>query len=178
MNKDNFFIYCLNKMAEDSTWMDALESYLHRPLTEKEKKTISQYWADRYCTGECTLAAFFAFCHGYLINNENNYELQEFWDYCDDHHEWADKYAYEKDVSFEEESDNVNHPAHYNTMQMEVYDIIQMIVEQYSACPSEVHYSLGNVLKYICRAPHKGALVEDLKKAQWYLNKCIERMEE
>lgn len=35
----------------------------------------------------------------------------------------------------------------------------------------------GNIIKYICRWKHKNEL-EDLKKAQWYLNHLIKKVEE
>lgn len=35
----------------------------------------------------------------------------------------------------------------------------------------------GNVIKYILRSNKKGKELEDLKKAQWNLNKLIERLE-
>jgi len=37
-------------------------------------------------------------------------------------------------------------------------------------------YHLGNVVKYITRAEHKGNRKEDLLKAQWYLNRAIEKL--
>lgn len=36
-------------------------------------------------------------------------------------------------------------------------------------------FSLGNCVKYIARCDHKGTRTEDLKKAQWYLQREIER---
>lgn len=39
-------------------------------------------------------------------------------------------------------------------------------------------FNLGNVIKYIWRAPLKGATLEDLKKARWYLNDEIRRLED
>jgi hypothetical protein len=38
-------------------------------------------------------------------------------------------------------------------------------------------FNLGNVIKYVARADHKSAPVEDLKKACWYLMREIERRE-
>jgi len=66
--------------------------------------------------------------------------------------------------------DNVNHPAHYNTGKIEVYDFIE---------DKELNYCRGNVVKYIARAgiKNKETEVEDLKKALWYLNKEIKRLE-
>jgi hypothetical protein len=38
-------------------------------------------------------------------------------------------------------------------------------------------FNLGNVVKYVWRADAKGAPVEDLKKARWYLDDEIRRRE-
>lgn len=66
---------------------------------------------------------------------------------------------------------NVNHPAHYTDGRIEVIDFIE---------DKQLGYHLGNAVKYISRAgkkdPEKTA--EDLKKAVWYLNRYIDRLEE
>ena len=41
-----------------------------------------------------------------------------------------------------------------------------------------VGFLQGNCIKYLSRAAHKGSPVEDFKKAQWYLNKLIETLDE
>jgi len=64
--------------------------------------------------------------------------------------------------------DSVNKPKHYNFSGLEVITVIEAW---------EMNYHLGNVLKYIARAGKKNDLLEDLKKAQWYLNREIERVE-
>jgi hypothetical protein len=64
--------------------------------------------------------------------------------------------------------DNVNHPAHYKTGGIETIDFIEA---------KSLSYNLGNVIKYITRADHKGNRVEDLKKAQWYLNREVSNLE-
>ena len=63
-------------------------------------------------------------------------------------------------------TDNVNHPAHYRTGGIETIDFIEA---------KNLNYHLGNVVKYITRADHKGDRLENLKKAQWYLNREIEK---
>lgn len=63
-------------------------------------------------------------------------------------------------------ADNVNHPAHYKTGGIETIDFIEA---------KNLNYHLGNVVKYITRADHKGDRLENLKKAQWYLNREIEK---
>ena len=62
------------------------------------------------------------------------------------------------------ESDSVNHPAHYKVGGIETIDFIEA---------KSLNYNLGNVVKYITRADHKGNREEDLKKARWYLDREI-----
>jgi hypothetical protein len=62
--------------------------------------------------------------------------------------------------------DAVNHPAHYKTGGIETIDFIEA---------KNLNYHLGNVIKYLTRADHKGDRLENLKKAQWYLNREIEK---
>lgn len=63
-------------------------------------------------------------------------------------------------------SNNVNHPFHYNVGKIEVIDAIEAW---------ELNFSLGNAVKYIARADHKGKPIEDLEKARWYIDREIER---
>ena len=37
------------------------------------------------------------------------------------------------------------------------------------------HFSLGCVVKYLCRSEYKNSTIEDLEKASWYLNREIQR---
>jgi hypothetical protein len=60
--------------------------------------------------------------------------------------------------------DFVNHPPHYTTGGIETIDFIEA---------KQLNYNLGNVVKYITRADHKGNRVEDLRKAKWYLEREI-----
>lgn len=62
--------------------------------------------------------------------------------------------------------DAVNHPEHYTAGGIETIDFIET---------KNLNYRLGNVVKYITRADHKGDRLENLKKAQWYLNREIEK---
>jgi hypothetical protein len=74
---------------------------------------------------------------------------------------------------FEEPSDPVNKPAHYNTKGVEAIKAIEasMSDEEYQG------YLKGNCMKYMWRYKYKGKPVEDLKKAQWYLEKLIASVE-
>ena len=68
----------------------------------------------------------------------------------------------------EKEQDMVNHPKHYNESGIECIDALQaMLGKDFDA------YLQGNIAKYLWRYKYKNG-IEDLKKAQWYLNKLIE----
>lgn len=64
----------------------------------------------------------------------------------------------------------VNHPPHYTNHPSGV-ECIQ-ITEHMNFC-------LGNAIKYIWRAGNKSSntLVDDLKKARWYIDREIQRLE-
>lgn len=61
--------------------------------------------------------------------------------------------------------DSVNHPSHYNWLPngIEVIDVVE-----------NLNFCMGNAVKYILRADHKGKPVEDLQKAAWYLEREIQ----
>ena len=65
---------------------------------------------------------------------------------------------------FEPKADPVNNPAHYTVGGIETIDFIEA---------KKLGYNLGNVIKYLTRADHKGNKIEDLRKAQWYLTREI-----
>ena len=60
--------------------------------------------------------------------------------------------------------DPINSPPHYKVGGIETIDFIEA---------KGLDYNLGNVVKYITRADHKGDRATDLQKAQWYLNRAI-----
>lgn len=75
---------------------------------------------------------------------------------------------------YKEEHDPVNHPSHYNQFGIECLTAIEA-----SMTPVEYRgYLKGNCQKYIWRYVYKGKPVEDLKKAAFYLNKLIEKVEQ
>ena len=63
-------------------------------------------------------------------------------------------------------SDPIHHPAHYNHGAIETINVIE---------DWHLGYHLGQVIKYISRCDHKGKRLEDLRKAQWYLEREIAR---
>lgn len=66
--------------------------------------------------------------------------------------------------------EQVNHPQHYNFGTIEVIDYIRSTLGD-EGCRD---FCIGNVIKYISRAKHKGKPVEDLEKAKWYLEYALD----
>lgn len=62
----------------------------------------------------------------------------------------------------------VNHPPHYNAHPsgVECIDIVE-----------HMSFNVGNAIKYLWRADEKGAPLQDLRKAAWYVQREIERRE-
>ena len=65
----------------------------------------------------------------------------------------------------------VNKPPHYNQGGVEAIDYIKQQLGE-----GIIEYCEGNVIKYLHRWRYKNGL-QDLKKAQWYLNKMVEEQE-
>ena len=67
----------------------------------------------------------------------------------------------------------VDHPDHYGGKENS-YEAIK-VIDAWG-----LGFHLGNVIKYISRAGKKDpkTLIQDLKKAAWYLEKYIEKLEE
>jgi hypothetical protein len=65
----------------------------------------------------------------------------------------------------EPKSDPVNHPAHYKVGGIETIDFIEA---------KRLNYNMGNAVKYITRADHKGSRKQDLEKAIWYLKRELD----
>lgn len=65
-------------------------------------------------------------------------------------------------------TDMVNHPPHYTNHPsgIEVIEITE-----------HMNFCLGNAIKYILRSDQKGRQIEDLKKAAWYIDREINRLE-
>jgi len=68
----------------------------------------------------------------------------------------------------EMDEDPVNHPSHY-THHPSGVECIQ-ITEWFNFC-------IGNAIKYLWRAGRKGDELQDLKKAEFYIKREIERLE-
>lgn len=60
----------------------------------------------------------------------------------------------------------VDHPSHYNQngSGIECIDVVE-----------HMPFNIGNAIKYLWRADHKGKDIEDLQKAVWYIQREIQR---
>lgn len=68
-------------------------------------------------------------------------------------------------------ADQVNKPLHYAYGKIEVIDFIMQTAVLYRGDQAVL---VGNVLKYLARAPLKGNMKQDLEKAIWYLKRLLE----
>ena len=87
---------------------------------------------------------------------------------------YTKKMDHGSDITFENEIkyDNVNAPSHYLHGKKETIDVICDCMTG-----DEFHgYLKGNILKYVSRYKFKGEPLEDLQKAQWYLNRLIKEV--
>ena len=120
-------------------------------------------------------------CEKNLIKNQVNFcsddcKFEWYWNHINDdikckkcnnsiswvnprYKDWCAACSYKQDL--------VNNPSHYNQWKIEVADFI---------ADQKMDYFEGNCCKYLCRYKYKN-WVEDLKKAQWYLNYLIKREE-
>lgn len=64
--------------------------------------------------------------------------------------------------------DLINHPPHYTAHPSGIECI---------TITEHMGFNLGNAVKYIWRSSTKGATLDDLKKARWYVEREISRLE-
>jgi hypothetical protein len=83
------------------------------------------------------------------------------------------RYKEIRDALNDEVVDVVNSPPHYKSGGIEAIEGIEasMGPEAYAG------YLKGNIMKYMWRYERKGKPVEDLKKARWYLDRLIQKVE-
>lgn len=84
----------------------------------------------------------------------------------------AARYCYAHTVNTEKTKQNtmhdpVNHPSHYCSHPSGIECI---------AVTEHMNFNVGNAIKYLWRESHKNG-IEDLKKAAWYINREIQRLE-
>ncbi len=80
-----------------------------------------------------------------------------------------EEYMKKRMAEGDKDIDMVNSPSHYNQSGIECIAAIQAALG-----PNFKYYLQGNIMKYLWRFDYKGKPLEDLQKAQWYLNTLIE----
>ena len=89
---------------------------------------------------------------------------------------WAEQYGSQINQvpTVTSDTDEVN-PIHYSGE--EVYKAIGTVISRLKLQPQS-YSDLSNVLKYLLRCGLKGEVIIEFRKAQWYLNKLVEREDE
>lgn len=88
----------------------------------------------------------------------------------------SEKIAKERQKQWDKSRSNsaVNHPSHYRGVNgLEVFEVMENFLPKYEN-PFD-GYLVGNILKYVLRAPCKGKMNEDLRKAEKHLKMLIKR---
>ncbi len=98
----------------------------------------------------------------YLLNTQDGKDIYTTGQYFD---------FYQPDPA--PKKDNVNHPDHYTKGKFEVIEVIEDATKDLSGLEA---VCIANVIKYVLRYPYKNG-TEDLKKANWYLDRAIKERE-
>jgi hypothetical protein len=143
----------LDQWKDDKPEGDAVNEHRYqvigRRILDSQTDTWSEVWRD-----ETTAALIANWCNAANGGDVQFLSISE-WD------------AVEKRVS-----DAVNHPPHYQG-KVECIDAIEAGLGD----DGFVAHCRGTAMKYLYRAGRKGELVEDLRKAAWYLDRAIKTLE-
>ena len=162
--------------AEDTKDTDEEEKMT---IGEKAEK-IKEYCNSNICCSNCAIKNR---CNGDFITavyekakNVNNNSLSNTYDIEKNYEIIFGTASDTKDEKVEKESeDMVNHPSHYTHGGVECIDAITSALSSYE--DSVDSWLVGQVIKYLWRAPLKGKYEEDIKKAQFYLNRLVEKID-
>ena len=154
---------------------------------EEEKMTIGEK-AEKikeYCNSNnyCSNCAIKNRCNGDFITavyekakNVNNNSLSNAYDIEKNYEIIFGKTSETKEEKVEKKTeDMVNHPSHYTSGGVECIDAITAALSKYE--DSVDSWLVGQVIKYLWRAPLKGKYEEDIEKAQFYLNRLVEKID-
>lgn len=142
----------------------------------KWRALVHQPYGSDLSQGECVTVNSF-FTNGTLLFSDNRKSLwhgnvQTWKEYFEPVDEGLDYLDYPEAGDIGNIADNVNNPSHYGQGKIEAIEYISdfLTPEEYQG------YLRGNIAKYLHRFPYKNG-IEDLKKAQWYLERLIEEVE-
>ena len=141
--------YMCKKGMEQNAVKDAERMYeISKGRKEQRKKTLENLPKVGDSIGGLT-----------LLRKEKDGELAYTW--------VRDNAAKPAIAMIEPQPDPVNHPAHYKVGGIETIDFIEA---------KKLNYNMGNAVKYISRADHKGNKKQDLEKAVWYIQREITQL--
>ena len=146
-------------------------------IEEKAKKIEEYCNSNNYCSNcairnECT-CDFIENVYE-RAKNVNNNSLSNIYDIERNYETIFGKTSETKDEKDKSKTeDMVNHPSHYTSGGVECIDAITSALSSYE--DSVDSWLVGQVIKYLWRAPLKGKYEEDIKKAQFYLNRLVEK---
>lgn len=92
--------------------------------------------------------------------------------YLKNNYTYLSEAAFIEFMGLEQKSDVVNNPSHYNKGGIECIDAIESSMTK----EAFLGYLKGNVQKYLYRYESKENPLQDVKKAEWYLKKLIEKL--
>ena len=158
-----------------------------KKIEHEEEKTTIEEKAEKikeYCNSNnyCSNCAIKNRCNGDFITavyekakNINNNSLSNAYDIEKNYEIIFGKASETKEEKVEKKAeDMVNHPSHYTHGGVECIDAITSALSSYE--DSVDSWLVGQVIKYLWRAPLKGKYEEDIKKAQFYLNRLVEKI--
>lgn len=184
-NSENGSFICYSKWDEypndiernyEIVFGNAEDTEEKKKTEDEEEKTTIEEKAEKikeYCNSNnyCSNCAIKNRCNGDFINVNNN-SLSNAYDIEKNYEIIFGKTSEEKEEKVEKKSeDMVNHPSHYTHGGVECIDAITSALSSYE--DSVDSWLVGQVIKYLWRAPLKGKYEEDIKKAQFYLNRLV-----
>ena len=75
----------------------------------------------------------------------------------------------------EKADDMVQHPAHYTAGGIECIDALESMMQGYKT--ADTGALAWQIVKYIWRAPLKGNMAQDIRKAKFYLDRLLAKVE-
>ena len=153
--------------AEDTDDEKKIENEEEKMTIEEKAKMIEKHCDSMPSCSACPIGSkygrfvCFSDWEDYPNDIEKNYEII---------------FGNAEDTEEEKKSeDMVNHPSHYTSGGVECIDAITSALSSYE--DSVDSWLVGQVIKYLWRAPLKGKYDEDIKKAQFYLNRLVEKID-
>lgn len=156
--------------AEDTEEKKKTEDEEEKMTIEEKAKMIEKYCDSMYSCSACPIGSKDGsfVCFSDWEDNPNaidkNYEII-----------FGNASETNEDKAESKTEDMVNHPSHYTSGGVECIDAITAALSKYDD-PVDA-WLVGQVIKYLWRAPLKSKYDEDIKKAQFYLNRLVEKID-